>query len=172
MGDFDIQNAYLLGCVKITKVKRHYSPVQTSRRQHSCEYSVRGDDLCSILVCKVAFLRIHGVSNGRLSRVLKAMQSEGGTPQRDQRGRHPPANKTSEEIIAAVKEHIESFPKYKSHYSRSDNPHREYLSPELTIAKMYTLYKESCNEKGITEMAKEWMYRKVFNESYNLHFGQ
>ena len=37
---------------------------------------------------------------------------------------------------------------------------------------MYALYQEYCAEKGITKLASEWVYRKEFNESYNLHFGR
>ena len=171
LASFDVQNTYLTGCVSISEVHRRYSPRgESSRRQFSREYSVRNATMCSIPVCKTAFLRIHGVSNGRLSRALKAVQ--GGTPHQDQRGKHPPANKTPDDVVKSVTDHIESFPKYKSHYSRHDNPHREYLSPELTLTKMYALYEEYCDEKGIIKIASEWVYRKEFNKSYNLHFGR
>ena len=78
--------------------------------------------MCSIPVCKTAYLRFHGVSNGRLSRALKSVQPEGDTSHQGQRGKHPPANKTSDDVIKSVKDHIELFPRYKSHYSRHDNP--------------------------------------------------
>ena len=52
--------------------------------------------------------------------------------------------KTPEASLEFVQEHISCFPKYKSHYSRSDNPSKHYLNPDLTINKMYQLYKEEC----------------------------
>ena len=70
-----------------------------------------------------------------------------------------------------VKEHIESFPKYRSHYSRKDNPHRSYLSPTLSTSKMFELYKTKCSEVEM-EPVSEWMYRKIFNTEYNLCFGR
>jgi len=70
-----------------------------------------------------------------------------------------------------VKERIESFPKYRSHYSRNDNPHRSYLSPMLSVPKMYSLYKEKCSETN-EQPVSEWMYRKIFNTEYNLSFGR
>ena len=73
----------------------------------------------------MAFLNIFGISNGRLDRALKAEATAGGSPHSDQRGRHPPVNKTSKESTGRVKADIESFPRYKSHYSRTDNPNRE-----------------------------------------------
>ena len=107
-------------------------------------------------VCKKAFLRIHSISNGRLDRALRAQIANDGSPHNDQRGRHP-ANKTRDADTDLIKEHIQSFPQYHSHYSRANNPHRIYLSPELTISKMYVLYKERCVGKEKTPQS-EWVY--------------
>lgn len=167
---FDIQNAYLCGAVKALAVKRRYSKRAQSRRNTTRVYYVH-DGRVSVRVCKTAFLRIHGISNGRLCRVLKSAEVRGGTPKRDERGRHPPGNKTSDEKIEGVKEHIKSFPQYSSHYSRRDNPNRRYLSSDLSIAKLYCLYKEECSANG-RDPVSEWVYRKVFNESFNLKFGR
>lgn len=41
-----------------------------------------------------------------------------------------------------VKNHIESFPAQESHYSRSDNHGRLFLSENLSIHRMYHLYLE------------------------------
>lgn len=43
---------------------------------------------------------------------------QGIEPVSDNRGRQVPANKTSEDPIKAVCEHISSFPTVKSHYTR------------------------------------------------------
>ena len=72
----------------------------------------------------------------------------------DMRGRHSPANKTSEDSLVFVKEHTDSFPQYESHYSRDDNPHRKYLSPDLSISKMYIL----CTKQEKLPVS-EWIYR-------------
>ena len=89
----------------------------------------------------------------------------------EKRGRHEPANKTLEERLGIVQEHIEQFPRYQSHYSRQDNPHREYLSPSLSLATMYKLYKDECTEQGKPAVS-EWKYRQIFNTKYNLAFGR
>lgn len=119
----------------------------------------------------MAFLKILDISNGRLDRALKAEAAAGGSPHSDQRGRHPPANKTSESAIGNVKAHIKSFPCYKSHYSRKDNPNRHFLSPDLSIQVMYRLYKEKCANDS-TRAVSELVYRQVFNGSFNLSFGK
>lgn len=168
--DFNVQSAYLCGCVKTVEVKRRYTQSASSRRSHTRVYYVSKGGI-SVRVCKKAFLRIHGISNGRLDRALRAQIQNNGSPHTDQRGRHPPPNKTSEADVDLIKEHILSFPHYRSHYSRANNPHRRYLSPDLTISKMYALYKEWCVQKECTPQS-EWMYRQVFNKSFNLSFGR
>ena len=169
-GDFNVQNAYLCGCIRVMKTKRKYTKALTSRRRYSRMYFVKNGAI-SEEVCKTAFLGIHGVSNGRLERALKAQIKTGGTPHSDERGRHCPGNKTDEDDVAFIKSHIDSFPRYQSHYSRQDNPHRKYLSPELSVTKMYLLYKEKCREEKRETTCSEWVYRKTFNESFNLSFG-
>ena len=38
----------------------------------------------------------------------------------DQRGKHCQQRKVAKEALLEIKKHIESFPSYKSHYSRKD----------------------------------------------------
>ena len=122
--DFNVQNAYICGCVKVVEVAKWYTASGAeSRRANSRVFHVRNGRVSTCL-CKVAFLAIHGISNGRLERALKPQADLGGSPHNDQRGHHLPPNKTTEESLALVWEHISSFPKYKSHYSRWDNPKR------------------------------------------------
>ena len=80
-------------------------------------------------------------------------------------------NKTPTEKVELVKEHIASFPATFSHYSRAENPNQKYLSSQLSLLKMYLLYKEMCSSKS-QEPVTEWVYRKVFNEEFKLSFGR
>ena len=124
-----------------------------------------------VRVCKTAFLRTHAVTNGRLSHALKAYADNSGSPHSDERGRHTPVNKITDNDIGFVKDHIQqSFPKYRSHYSRATNPIRQYLHPDQSITKMYLLYKDVCSTQGKSQVS-EGIYRKVFNEQFNLSFG-
>ena len=170
-GSFDVQNVYLCGRIKVVRTKRKYSTREVkSRRSFTREYYVpNGEE--SLQVCKTAFRAIFAVSDGRITRALKTQAAAGGSPHVDQRGRHPPRNKTSSTRVQNVKQHIESFPKYRSHYSRKDNPNRCYLSPSLSLTKMYHLYREKCTEENQRPVS-EWMYRKIFNCDYNLSFGR
>ena len=169
--DFNVQNAYICGCVKVLEISRRYTSKGSSSRRSNTRVYYMNDGRRDVRVCKTAFLRTHAVSNGRLTRALKASADNYGSPQGDRRGRHTPANKTSDADIAFVKEHIQSFPKYQSHYSRADNPIRQYLNPDLSITKMYILYKDVCSTEEKSPVS-EGMYRKVFNEHFNLSFGR
>ena len=156
----------------MVEIKLRYTPQgSSSRRSKSRVYYVQQDSEVATRVCRTAFLHIHDVSSGRVDRALNAAAKAGGSPHMDRRGHHEPGNKSSEHTLSLIKEHIDSFPQYESYYSRIDNPNRKYLCPDLTIAKMYSMYKDTCCDRG-EEPASEWLYRKTFNESFNLGFGR
>ena len=168
--NFDVQNAFLCGCVKVFETKRKYTRSTDSRRNFFEDIYIQNGPV-SERVCKTAFLSIFGISNGRLGRALSSQAAAGGVPHKDQRGHHKPSNKTPEEKIESVKRHIQQFPCYESHYSRCDNPNRKYLSPDLSISKMFALYKINCSDNEVKPVS-EWKYRHVFNTSFNLSFGR
>lgn len=54
------------------------------------------------------------------------------------------------------------------HYTHH-TPGWKYLSPDLDICKMYSLYVEKCVESN-QSFVKERIYKKVFNTEFNLNF--
>ena len=109
--DFNTQNAYICGCIKVVEIKRtctcRYTAKETgSRRSNSRVYYVNNGSGISVRVGRKAFLRMHDLSAGRVNRALKAHCVAGGSPHMDSRGCHEPANKTCEDDISFVKEHI------------------------------------------------------------------
>ena len=94
----------------------------------------------------------------------------------DGRGKHRNRpHSIPEEVKQKIREHIKKFPRRKSHYSRSDKKKSEYLNDGLSIARMYQLYLQKY-EPQVQEVqakpeVKEWLYRKIFNEEFNLSFG-
>ena len=70
--DFNTQNAYLCGCIKVVAIKRRYTTAGTaSRRKQSRVYYVQCASGMSVRVCRKAFLRIHAVSRGRVDHAIK-----------------------------------------------------------------------------------------------------
>jgi hypothetical protein len=64
----------------------------------------------------------------------------------DKRSKHIPHNKTKDEDLQKVRQHIESFPAVEGHYTRKAS-NRKYLGAELNIPKMYQLYLENYKDK-------------------------
>ena len=114
-------------------------------------------------------------------------------PELDQRGRHDNRpRKVSEELHQKVCDHIASLPSRPSHYSRHRNSSRLYLSPDLSIDRMYEMFLSTHNPKYLeyTRKKKEAFmnhetveieevkpivtkhyYHDVFVNEFNLHFG-
>lgn len=167
MGEFSTQNAFLCGLVKKNEVKTH-RPRNESRTAKSISntYYVNTGNT-SQNVCKEYFLQTFQISNGRLQRALK--RARVSSPGEDLRGKHKPINKTPEEKVQNVFNHINSFPAYTSHYTRSHNPNRKYLDSSLNIRLMYNLYKEQCLQENCNPVS-EAIYRNIFHRDFNLHF--
>lgn len=147
------------------RVKRK-KETAASNKAISVVYSLAG-----YRVCRHFFLKTLDVSNKRVRNVtVKKQHNSSGVAFRDKRGKKEPTNKISPERIAIVEEHISSFPKYVSHYSRVHNPYKKYLRPDLNLSIMYDLYKKFCFEEKQVQPEKESYYRKVFNTKFNLSF--
>ncbi|CAG4955519.1 unnamed protein product [Colias eurytheme] len=169
LGTFDLQTSYLFSLINVTpKLRQSHAINQTesstSRRSNTRVYKVANSDGVPTKVCKEFFKKIFQVSDGRITRLLKNKLSV-STPPQDQRGRHIPKNKTSDDQVQNVKSFIEKFPTYESHYTLHKSSARLFLPPELNITKMYSLY---C-EQSATPLSY-YMFTKIFNENFNLSF--
>lgn len=167
IGNFSAQNAFLCGLVKHNEIKRHRLRDETKGEKTTSNLYYVNIHNISHNVCKNYFLTTFQISNGRLQRALE--HARFSSPGEDLRGKHSPANKTPQEKIQDIHDHINSFPAYQSHYTRSHNPNRRYLDPSLNIRLMYNLYKEKCADENNTPIS-ESIYRNIFHRDFNLHF--
>lgn len=73
----------------------------------------------NITVCKKMFQSVYGVTRGKIDLLIQKKKfSDSGTLQQlNNRGHHEPHNKMTEEK-EEMRNHIEKYPKYQSHYSR------------------------------------------------------
>lgn len=108
------------------------------------------------------------VSDGRINRVL-ANKKEGLAAPVDRRDKRPAVNKTPDEKINKVKQFIKKIPAYESHYTRRNNPHRKFLTPDLRLGKLYELYKKEMELENGTSVSM-FIFREVFLTKFNLHF--
>lgn len=175
LGSFDLQNFYLFGCIHVRNKNRSYKKKQKrqeSSRNITADYTVTVQGQ-SVKICKVEFMRVHGLQNsrGRVNRIVK-MKSQGSVvPETDKRGKHENRpKKISDEQRQSVKNHIDLIPKYQSHYSRADNPEKTFLNCDITIAELYKkFYIPWCDEQNIAPV-KQSFYRKIFCSEYNIGF--
>lgn len=162
LGSFDLQSAFLFSSIKVVPKNRSYAG-ESQKRTNTRLYHLINDAGEEKRVCKLFYLKTLQVSNGRVDRVLKN-KGNLSMPPKDRRGKFPPANKIPTEKINEVMEFISKFPSYQSHYSRKKTE-RKFLSPNLNLRIMFNLYKES-----VEQPLSESMFRKVFNEKFNLSF--
>ena len=86
-----------------------------------------------VRICQKAFCDVHGFGPKRLQ-ILRRKLGQGPELEPDKRGKHNNHQSVDEEIKKLVREHIETYPTRRSHYSRNDNIERVYLPSELSIA--------------------------------------
>ncbi|KAJ8721081.1 hypothetical protein PYW08_006846 [Mythimna loreyi] len=143
--------------------------LELDRRKFSYNYSFTVDG-SKEKVCKVMFLNTLSIGE-KFVKLSVEKKMEGGLTIEDQRGKHVPGNKSPAPIINKVMDHINSYPSYESHYSRQKSG-KKYLGPDLNIATMYQHYKELMIKEGTPNnlVAKEWLYRNIFNTKFNLSF--
>lgn len=162
LADYSRQNVFLRGLITAQKVARKRVRDGTgAAKQTSFKYSLRVEN-CTMFVCKKYFVDTLQISVGRLYRCISKDEISSAI---DSRGKNPRKKIDDSKII----EHISSFPAYQSHYTRKDNPNKKYLNEELSISKLYELYKEKCISENVL-LCKKKFYYHVFNTKFNLSF--
>lgn len=172
LGEWKKQTDHLAGLISIQLIK-HRKPRkpmnEANLRKAMYGYKVRlnrnGNPL-DIVVCQKAFRSIHGISKKILENIQKALADTGMAPN-DMRGKHKNRpHKLSAETITCVKTHIGSFQGRQCHYSLEKSK-KTYLSEELNVCKMHSLYKEVYPMNPVSLES----YRDIFNKNFNIGFG-
>ena len=71
-----------------------------------------------------------------------------------------------ERVKDQIRLHIRRFPAYESHYGRSSgDPTRLYLSSDLSISKMYSLFIQDQRDNQ-QEECEEWAYSNIFKTEF------
>lgn len=158
MGTFEGRCALLMCCVTEEPKKRSYSKENIKTRLNTRHYSMYGRT-----VCKKTLLTTLQINESRVTKALAKYMNNDTLC--DLRGKliggwnALPISKTLE-----VRIHIASFPKYVSHYTRGKTDSK-YLSGELTLAKMYELYRQEVDNPVSCSF-----YGDIFRNYFNLRF--
>lgn len=158
------KNHFYSKFVERTAAKRHKKVQEKVVRQYSYKYYFQDNDIF-IQICQKFFLSTLNISERRIYYFFKnSLNAATGVASSPKQGKHI-KNKTPTPQITEIINHINSFPRVESHYCRQSTS-RSYLDSTLNVSKMYNLYREKC----IGPLVKENVYRKVFNEEFNLAF--
>ncbi|XP_071532536.1 uncharacterized protein [Panulirus ornatus] len=168
LADFTRQNTYIAQKVVLVPImqKDGEKVVEKFTRTYTRIYNIQlkpGEE--PVRVCKNAFLQLHGLSNGRVDRVLQAVACQSPFALKDRRGHHSPKNKTQEEDIDYACCHIRSFP-IESCNSEITGTNRLFLPHNLNVEKMYRMYKEQCSRDKRIPIGS-FVYRKILKERFN-----
>lgn len=152
-----------MGLMNLLKIKRRrngkYSNPQQSHKQTTISYTVPDDQGSFIQICKKTFMDIFKVSQKRIT-VLINKKKMGLTTYSDQRTSHKKSKFTGDDR-KMVREHILSFPRVVSHYSRAKTE-KEYLSPDLNVHRMFKAYLK----KHPTSHVSYKYYKGVFKKDF------
>ena len=171
LGDFNLQNAFIQKfCVKGV-VKRRRIPVRGDtppRRSCTRSYSfLCGDNV--IPVCATAFRSVLSISTKRLHTAVEAVTPT-GTSRVDRRGKRVPKHAMAASRKNLVEQHVKSFPTVSSHYTRAKSPLMRYLDTDMTLKKMYFLYKEWLFDTNMDEEPVKFSYYKKVVRGFRLGF--
>ena len=151
---YEEQNLHLNGLLQ-----RHESknPVDTlephvtlsGQSVFSFVYFLRNSSKVDIKVCQKAFCDVFGFGSKPLQ-VLRQKMKEGiSSVEPDKRGKHGNQPRVNEDILC--------------HYSRADNNGRTYLSPHLSVVRLYWNFLEIHDPEYI-ELEQENLRRKMSHE--------
>lgn len=150
--------ALLMTCLSPNAVKRFSSQGSSKKGSSTRDYLIYGNP-----VCQKAIVKTLQISDKRLYKAIyKFLNCDTLEDLRGQLsgGRNAfPESKRQE-----VREHIASFPKYVSHYTRGKTESK-YLSSNLYLAKLYRIYKEKTDDP-----VSESYFNDVFYNDFNLRF--
>lgn len=158
LGDLGNQRHWIKQHVTTTP-NNHLDP--NSRKHFNFSYSLPGEDLELLPVCRVMFLGTVGISERQVRTTFKKIQEHGHLGSERRGGRQKAMISRDKRLRREIEIHINRFPKMESHYCRKKTSF-QYLSAELTLTTMYRLYEQECSQSG-REKASESLYRSVFH---------
>lgn len=173
IGNKQTQDTYLVSLIFITVDETRIS------RAKQITYNIRTSGAL-IQVCKSTFLAVHAITKSRVERICDLVFKNNFAP-RDLRGTHVNRpNQIPDDIKKQVHRHINSIPRRRSHYGGDKTLMHRYLSPELNVKKLHSMYME-LHEPTIFEGIQKGLplkplvtydyYLRYFNENFKLSFG-
>lgn len=160
------QNCFIVKYMQVQVPKQHRPRKENARCRKVAKYFIRKKNGVILSVCSKTFLSITRFSRKRVNTLMKYVES-GDNPIEKRGGARlkPKDNDTTSSIIAF----IGSLKCTESHYGRNKSI-RGYLPPELSVRKLWRMWKETCKE-GDKPLASYSKFFHLFTTKFNLGFG-
>ncbi|XP_058442947.1 uncharacterized protein LOC131438653 isoform X2 [Malaya genurostris] len=158
------QNQFISNHVLVKPV--HGSRVLNSRRTFTRIYHLPALN-GRRRVCKKMFQNTLDIKDKKVRWLSEKTIANGGMCPDDERTQSRNPCVLSDSQIKFIKDHISSFPSCDSHYSREKSS-KVFLSSDLSVAKMFDLFKELCLMKNLPIVSYS-TYHKIFKQM-NLSF--
>ncbi len=170
LANYERQKDFLLSNVVSGDVQRRRvrAEDETPRKNqsYSHHFSLNG---VRLRVCKPFFMATLNINKSQVYNAFKQQSPCGLFEGVDGRGRKTSANKLSKEAVQKIKDQIGSFPKMESHYCQKSTKRQYHLECDLTVKKMYQLYREKLEGDG-DRPARFSKYKEFLGTEYNLGF--
>ena len=143
MDTYNQRNLYISSLIDIRDKKSQTlqkHPINPRERKFQAAYHVEYEGQ-RVQVCLKCFQKCFDESSSFVKTVLKRKLNFPEFDLRDHRGSGAGKNKLKDDGIELVKDHINSFPNYESHYARRDS-NCKYFHADLSITQIYKLYCE------------------------------
>ena len=135
------------------------------RKSRTIQYFLPDVNGNRIPVCRVMFLHTLDVSEKQVRTVIGKTDINGIVKPEGRGGRVTSIAMRDSRVNEKVAEHIMKFPRMESHYCRKSSS-SEYLSPDLTAAKMHAMYnKENEDDK----VSLSFYYQKLRSLKLKFH---
>lgn len=156
------QNSYVMNLIHVcgVKIRRHgnYVNPEESRRQATLSFTLPDGAGNILQVCRNTFCTVLGITRKRIE-TLSKLKKQGETVYIEKRGNKQLHRKFTPDDEALVIDHINRFPREEGHYNRLKSE-KQYLSPDLNINRLYSVFKEAHPASAITYR----FYYKVFKK--------
>lgn len=111
LASHDAQNSYLSGLISVLPVNRHSKKEGVLHYDAVYKYRVLAmidSEIKEIIICKKAFMSIHGISRKKVEYLVASLKKTGCAPV-DKRGKHNNHVKLNDDVKSLIRGHINSF---------------------------------------------------------------
>lgn len=155
LDNYQTKCLYVSSAVTVGPIKRKRAKTST-KRTNTRIYHLAGKEVCSKM-----FIQTLRISSARVDRYLKKVGSKEVI--KDHRGEKTAIHrKMPKEQKQRIIDHINKFPKYRSHYCRNQSE-RLFLNSDVTLDIMFNLYKQE-HQDTVSFSS----YKRIFYDHFNL----